>query len=313
MKHMDLHTHSWCSDGNLSPEALVSEAAAGGVTVLALTDHDGTFGIEEALEAGRRLGVSVVGGVEFSSYLDTWDCTMHILGLGVDHREEHLRERILWMREKRKERNERMLAIFREMGISLEKEEMQVYPGQEYIGKPNIARALVNRGYASSIAEVFQSERLLAAPQLKIVRRDRVAAEEAIGLIHGAGGLAVLAHPYKVFWKGRISPSGREFDDPVHLDYRRKLGPILDKLTALGLDGMECFYTSHSLPETEYLCGEARRRKLMITAGSDYHGPEMRENVVLAGCWKGWEEEELPWAVQAVSEAAKAALKRMER
>jgi len=313
MRQVDLHTHSWYSDGSLSPAALVEEASQKGLEVLALTDHDGTFGVDEALAAGERFGVQVIGGVEFSSYLETLDCTMHILGLGIDHNEANIQDRILWMREKRRERNERMLAIFRQMGISLEKEELQVYPGQEYIGKPNIARALVRRGYASSVSEVFRSEQLLASPRLKIARRDRVAAKEAIDLIHGAGGLAVLAHPYKVFWKDRISPVGREFDDPAHLDYREKMAAILDKLIALGLDGMECFYSSHSRRETEYLCALAKGRGLMITAGSDYHGSQMRENVRMAGCWQGWEEDAVPEALAAVDAAANAALRRMER
>lgn len=313
MKKIDLHTHSWYSDGNLSPCALVEEASRKGLEIVALTDHDGTFGIDEALAAGEHFGVQVIGGVEFSSYLETLDCTMHILGLGIDHRQKHMRERILWMREKRKERNDRMLDIFRRMGISLTKEELQVYPGQEYIGKPNIARALVKRGYAASVAQVFRSERLLASPQLKIVRRDRVTAAEAIDLIHGAGGMAVLAHPYKVFWEGRISPAGRQFDDPAHLAYREKMTVILDKLVALGLDGMECFYSSHGREETEYLCRLAQQRGLRITAGSDYHGSEMREDVRLAGCFQGWEEEQLPWAVEEAAKAAADALLNMRR
>lgn len=300
MKWVDLHTHSWYSDGGLSPSALVEEASQKGLEALALTDHDGAFGIEEALAAGKRFGVQIIGGVEFSSYLDTLDCTMHILGLGIDPKETAIQSRIHWMREKRKERNERMLDILSQMGITFEKEELQLYPGQEYIGKPNIARALVRRGYASSVMEVFQSEELLGSSRLKIVRRDRVSAKESIELIHGAGGIAVLAHPYKVFWKGRISPAGREFDDAFHEEYREKMTMILDRLIALGLDGIECFYSSHSRRETEYLWELAKERNVMITAGSDYHGSQMRENVFLAGCWKGWEEEGLPEALEAV-------------
>ena len=308
MKKIDLHTHSWYSDGGVSPSELVREASEQGLDILALTDHDGTFGIDEAVKAGRQYGVQVIGGVEFSSYLETFDCHMHILGLGIDWNEPSMQEKMIWIREKRKERNARMLDIFHQLGFDLTMEDMQVYPGQDYVGKPNMARALVNRGYASSVREVFESEKMLKAPQMKVVRRDRVPAEEAIRLIHNAGGLAVLAHPYKVFWKDRVSPSHRDFDDPVHQDYRQKLELILDKLVGRGLDGMECFYSSHSRRETEYLCNLARERGLMITAGSDYHGAQMREGVSLAGCWKGWEMEVVPDAVKAVETAAIAAL-----
>ena len=297
---IDLHTHSWCSDGGIPPKELVKEAAELGVEILALTDHDGTYGIEEAVEAGKRLGVSVIGGVEFSSYLETFDCHMHILGLGIDPKEKGMAEKMIWIREKRRERNAQMLDIFHQLGFELEAEDMQLYPGQDYVGKPNMARALVNRGYASTITEVFESPKMLKAPEMKVVRRDRVAAEEAIQLIHNAGGLAILAHPFKVFWEGRISPSRRDFDDPVHIQSRAHFETILDKLVARGLDGMECFYTSHSKEETEYLCALAERKGLMITAGSDYHGKQMREGVELLGCWKGWEEELVPEAVKAV-------------
>lgn len=300
MKKIDLHTHSWRSDGGLSPTELVREAAEIGLEVMALTDHDGTFGIGEALEAGERFGISVIGGVEFSSYLETFDCHMHILGLGIDPEEPGMAEKMVWIREKRRERNVRMLEIFRQLGFELEIEDMQVYPGQDYVGKPNMARALMNRGYASSINEVFESPKMLKAPEMKVVRRDRVPAEGAIELIHNAGGLSILAHPFKVFWEGRISPSRRDFDDPVHLAYREHFEGILEKLVTRGLDGMECFYSSHTAEETKYLCDLAQKYGLKITAGSDYHGANMREGVTLGGCWKGWEEELVPEAVKAV-------------
>lgn len=311
MKRIDLHTHSWCSDGGQSPEELVREAAEQGLDILALTDHDGTYGIEAALEAGKHCGVDVIGGVEFSSYLETYDCHMHILGLGIDWSEARMAEKMIWIREKRKERNARMLDIFHQLGFELTMEDMKLYPEQDYVGKPNMARALVNRGYASSIQEVFESERMLKAPQMKVVRRDRIPAEEAIELIHGAGGLAILAHPFKVFWEGRISPSRHPFDDPIHEQYRRHFETILEKLVTRGLDGMECFYSSHSREETEYLCTLAQKHGLWITAGSDYHGANMREGVRLAGCWKGWEQELVPDAVKAVERSANALVARM--
>ena len=310
MKKIDLHTHSWCSDGGISPAELVREAAEQGLDILALTDHDGTYGIAEAMTAGERYGVQVIGGVEFSSYLETFDCHMHILGLGIDWTEERMAEKMIWIREKRKERNARMLEIFHQLGFELTMEDMKLYPEQDYVGKPNMARALVNRGYASSITEVFESKKMLKAPEMKVVRRDRVSAEEAIQLIHGAGGLAILAHPFKVFWEGRISPSRRSFEDPIHAQYRRHFESILEKLVARGLDGMECLYSSHSREETEYLCTLAEKHGLLITAGSDYHGANMREGVSLAGCWKGWENEVVPQAIQLVEETAKRLLEK---
>lgn len=283
---IDLHLHSWYSDGSLSPERLIQEAKRRGMGAVALTDHDGTFGIQEALVAGKECGVAVVAGVELSSFLKTSDCTMHILGYGIHWKQEDLQRRMEEIRGQRRERNERLLRVLNELGFALSAEEMQLYPGQDYIGKPNIARALVNRGYAKSVEEVFASPQMLAAPQVRAIHRQKIAAEEAIRLIHGAGGAAILAHPMKVFYNGRPQVRSFAFDSATHGTYRERLEEILQKLITLGLDGMECFYHNHRREETEYLLQLAWDNDLLITAGSDYHGPGMRSGVEVGSCWQ---------------------------
>ena len=275
---MDLHLHTYYSDGSISPEELVLRAKANGVTKIAITDHDGTRGIKEGLEAGARHGIEVIPGVELSAGTEEGEIIpgeraayAHILGYEIDPANEPLQAAIRDILQKRHERNVKILAALGEIGYPLTMEDCQMRPQQDYIGKPLMARALVKKGYISSPSEAFEPGKFLEHPDVKSNRRPKIPMKEAISLIRGAGGFAVLAHPLKTKWLGK-----EEYDENGEDIRFKRLEILLDQLCEWGLEGMECHYSTHTPEEIEKLVAIAQRRGLKITAGSDFHGPEFK-------------------------------------
>jgi len=269
MPKADLHTHSTVSDGRLSPAALVQRAAQMGVGVMALTDHDNVGGLAEAEAAGRRHGVRIIPGVEISA--DYEPGTMHILGLGIDAANEALLLRLDFLQAARRERNPRMLQKLRALGIDLSMAEVEALAGSRQLGRPHFAQALINKEAVSSFEEAF--ERYLGKGRPAYVPKTRLPPGEAIQLIHGAGGLAVLAHPIQLRLEGDA------------------LALVLGGLAAQGLDAIEVFHSDHKAPDEQAYAALAERFKLRVSGGSDFHGipgknvelghPEIDESVAL--------------------------------
>lgn len=248
----DLHSHSTASDGTLTPAELVRRAAAAGVSVLALTDHDTTAGLAEAQRAAQACGLTLVCGVEVSV---TWGGrTIHIVGLHVDRQCARLRaglERILAYREWRAEEIGRHLA---RAGI------VDAYAGAKalaegaLVGRTHFARFLVERGHARGVNDVFK--RFLVRGKPGYVRSEWAALEEAVGWIRAAGGQAVIAHP------GRYGFT------------RTKMREFIGAFRELGGVGIEVISGSHSRDDAFVFARHAREQGLFASAGSDYHGPE---------------------------------------
>lgn len=273
---IDLHVHTYYSDGTLSPEKVVERAKQRGVTTLSITDHDGLEGILEAQQAGKQHGVRIIPGIELSAAIEEGDIFsrqaesgqeiyMHILGYGIDKENKSLKEVISEIQENRVRRNEKMLLVLKELGYSLSVEDLQTDPHSRYIGKPNMARALVKKGYISYAKEAFEKGKFLSHPEVKKIHRVKIEATEAIDLIKDAGGIAVLAHPMKITYKNK-NEEGSFYD---------KLWPLLLELKKCGLGGLECYYSSHLISETERLLEMAEKAQLLISAGTDFHGPDM--------------------------------------
>lgn len=288
---IDLHLHTFYSDGSLSPSELVAIAKERGASIIAVTDHDGLDGVEEAMEAGNKLGIKVIPGIEFSAqlpdFLDSSSCFMHLLGYGIDVKNKALQEAVKDILKKRKERNDKLLNALREKGYVLDKQDFQVYPQQTYIGKPNFARALLKRGYIEELREAFQAGEFLEAPEIKAVHRVKIDVREAISLIENAGGVAVLAHPLKISYKGKNQPGQAGFFEV--------LSSLLFRLKKSGLQGMECYYSRHLPYETEQLLALADEFNLLVSAGSDFHGPEFDENLKIGTLAVEVEERRLNW------------------
>ncbi len=248
---VDLHTHSNYSDGLLAPAALVVEAASRGIRVLGLTDHDTVAGISEAHEAGARLGVEVVSGVELSTSLDGGE-GVHLLGYFIDIENADLLAGLAAFAEARATRMARMIVRLRELGLDIDEERIREIAGQGTVGRPHLARALIEAGYVADLPAAF--DRYLGQGKPAYVPRPRVDPRDAIALVRAAGGVPVLAHPF--------SPGGVE--------------SVLDRLVPAGLRGMEVDYGEYTSQERETLRAIAARRGLIATGGSDFHGLTLR-------------------------------------
>lgn len=274
---IDLHLHTYYSDGTMSPGELVILAKESGAKAIAITDHDGMGGLPEGIEAGKRRGVLVIPGIELSA-VDDEGAYMHILGYCFDPENEELKNEVEWIRRKRAERNEKMLAALRRIGCKLSREDLQLREGQDYIGKPTFALALVRKGYVSSAGEAFREGRFMRSDAVRSVHREKIRAKRAIELIIGAGGIPVLAHPMKIFRpvRGEKAGSGEGGAGGAGCEggYFESLDRLLAKLKSWGLKGMECYYGEHLPQETKCLVRLAQNHRLLITGGSDFHGAE---------------------------------------
>ena len=243
---IDLHLHSTESDGRLTPAELVELAHRNGVRRLALTDHDTTGGVAAAIEAGRRLGLEVIPGIELSADVEGGD--VHMLGLFLRFEESAFQDKVAWLREGRVGRAMQMVAKLSELGAPISWERVKEIAGEASIGRPHVAQALLEAGHVRSMPEAF--DRFLANGGPAYVERERFSAAQSIDLIHSVGGLAVLAHP--------IESRGAE--------------ALIPRLAAVGLDGVECYYQGYPPDVVERLVATARTHRLVPTGGSDYHG-----------------------------------------
>jgi predicted metal-dependent phosphoesterase TrpH len=256
---IDLHVHSCFSDGTDTPEELAAHARRIGLRALALTDHDNTAGVARFLAACRAGNLTGLAGVELSAAVPSG--SLHLVGLGIDPGCAALQEALEQVQEGRGGRNQRILGKLRQLGFDLDWAEVARQAGDETVGRPHFAQAMVARGWAASVQEVF--DRFLAKGAPAYVDRFRMTPVEAIRLIRAAGGVAILAHP--LTW----SP------DPIQLD--RGVGELI----ASGLAGIEAYYPSHSTEETVALLRLAARHHLLVSGGTDYHGRAVKPDIEL--------------------------------
>jgi hypothetical protein len=261
-RRFDLQSHSTASDGALAPADVVRAAAEAGVELLALTDHDTVSGVEEALGAGQESGVRVVPALELSA-VDGQHEELHVLGYGVDHRDEDFQATLGDLRGDRERRIWEMADRLRDLGWQLETAELEARQARgEPLGRPHLARGLLGHdGNAARLRdegiagpnELFPAYLVPGAPGY--VRRSRPTPAAAIELIHAAGGVAVWAHP---FW---------DIDDPVEVE------SSLRRYTAAGVDGVEAFYPTHDAGHARLLVELGSELGLLLTGSSDFHGP----------------------------------------
>ena len=217
---------------------------------IALTDHDTVAGVTEAVAAGKELGVEVVPGVEISAQYPPG--TMHILGYCFSPSQPEFLKALKKLQKVRAARNPKIIERLQALGLEITTDEvLNLSSGQ--VGRPHIAKALVNRGYVSSIDEAFS--RYLQKGAVAYVEKFRFSPREAIALIRGAGGLAVLAHPFT-----------------LGITESRELTLLVKELQEMGLAGLEVFYPDHT-EETVVLYQDiAKNLGLVCTGGSDFHG-----------------------------------------
>jgi hypothetical protein len=265
----DLQSHSTHSDGELPAGEVVAAAAAAGVQLLALSDHDTVGGVTEALAAGERAGLPVVPAVEISAidHGPAVDRELHILGYCIDHTGTALAARLAEFLADREQRTLRMAAALRELGFELDDAEIDARRSAgKPIGRPHVAAAVLGaegnaarlqRERIDDIGALIRAYLIEGRPAYRL--RDTPTVEQAISAIHEAGGVAVWAHP---FW---------DLSEP------REVLDSVDRFRALGVDGVEAFYITHTAEQTDLLAERCRSVDLLSTGSADFHGPNNRQ------------------------------------
>ena len=247
--------HSVCSDGGDAPSRVIENAAARGVTLAALTDHDGVAGVREALDAGKRFGVRVLPSLE----MDTeWPHELHILGLDLNIDDADLQNALETARKRRVERNAEIIRRLEAAGYEVER---YMSRRAEVATRLHIALALVRGGYAETLHDAFQTYLRRGKPGYYTV--ERFSPEEVVSLIRGAGGVPVWAHP--------------THGNP-------NLHALAEKLQSMGVMGLEAYHPSIGEGDSDTLVSIARQNGMIVTCGSDYHGAN-RPDVVIGQSW----------------------------
>ena len=243
----DLHCHTTFSDGSLTPTQIVARAVQRGLEVIALTDHDCTDGLPEALEAAaRHPGFLLIPGVELST--DVPQNEVHVLGYFIAWQLPAFQERLARLRRSRLDRGQAMLGKLRELGIDLSWERVQEIAGDGAVGRPHIALAMLEAGHIKALDEAF--DRYLGRNGPAYVEREKMTPAEAVQLITSVNGLPVLAHPAQL----------------------QDLDRFLEELKETGVIGLEVYYQDYSSEDIDRLLAAARRHDLLPLGGSDFHG-----------------------------------------
>lgn len=248
---IDLHTHTTASDGLLSPTELVQEADRRGISVLGVTDHDTLDGLDEAWQAARSAGLTLVPGVELSTTLPGPE--IHVLGYFVDPGDPVFRAGLRALADDRARRIERVVKQLRQAGFSLDLDAIMSEAAHGSIGRPHVARALIELGAAADMNDAFS--RFLRRGTVGWAPRTPFSAEDAIALIRANGAIPVLAHPFST-------------GDPA---------AMAERLVHAGLQGFEVHYGEYDDAQRRNLATIAHEYALLPTGGSDYHGPRFRE------------------------------------
>jgi 3',5'-nucleoside bisphosphate phosphatase len=263
---IDLHMHSTASDGSRAPAEVVAAAKAAGLSAIALTDHDTTAGLPDARRAGDQLGIRVISGVELSAVES--DTETHLLGLHL-HELTEMEHRLVALREMRLDRARRIVDRLNTLGVPVTLETVLQNAAGGAVGRPHVARALVDGGWARDFKEAF--DRYLGNGRSAFVPKDNLSLADAIAMIHRAGGVAVLAHPGSLGTRERVAA-----------------------LAALGLDGLEVLHPSHSWDDSQRLDALCAEFDLVRSGGSDWHGAQDGSRTLgmmrVPGQWLGLQE-----------------------
>jgi predicted metal-dependent phosphoesterase TrpH len=248
----DLHSHSNLSDGILSPDALMSRAKMCGVSVLALTDHDTIAGLRAAQQAADENGLLLIPGIEFSSQWGRGG--VHIVGLGIDINSEELLSAIASQQQARVDRAQAIADRLAKLGFSGCLAGAEEIAGDAVVGRPHFAQHLVNIGAAKHVQDAFK--KFLGTGKTADVKYQWPGIQQIIGWIHGAGGLAVLAHPLK------------------YTLTRTKMCALIGDFAAQGGDALEVISGQQATAATEDLGRIANANNLSASCGSDFHAPD---------------------------------------
>jgi len=244
---IDFHTHTTASDGTLTPGQLVDEIKNHTIKYFSITDHDTIDGLKAVQHIPK--GTTFITGVEISAEFPK---TLHILGYGFDPLHSELNDSLNQLQTFRKNRNAKMLQKMENLGFTITMEELIKEAGSDLVGRPHFANLFLRKGYVNSYQEAFDKYLKKGAPLY--MNKKRFEPDKAIELIHKAGGIAVMAHPYQTKLEGAA------------------LENLVKELVSYGLDGIEVFYSQHTPEQVRQYKDFAAKYGLIATAGSDFHG-----------------------------------------
>ncbi len=266
---IDLHVHSTASDGTFTPGEIIRLAQVLALGAIAITDHDTVDGVREALTRGIPPTLGFITGVEISTAAPPEipvDGSLHILGYGVDVDAPALGEALGRLQEARKRRTPRIIERLRALGFDLTVEQLAAEFGNGPLGRPHVARLMIDQGIVGSVDEAFNQYLGRSGPAY--VEKYRIPAADAIRIIRGAGGIAVLAHP-----------------GVVNLPPDRSAADLVARLVEMGLGGIEAHYPAHRPDQIEAYTALADQYGLRITGGTDFHGTVTPD--IMMGCGRG--------------------------
>ena len=262
---IDLHSHTTASDGELEPAQLVELAAKTGLSALAVTDHDTTGGLADAIEAAKSVQLQIVPGIEISAKISHGQC--HLLGYFIDPHGARLNARLNELQEARRQRNVKLLQKLNDLGIKITFEDVKYFAGRDLVARPHFAKALVKLGVVTTAQEAF--DKYLAEGASAAVPKEVITQQEAIDLIHEAGGVAILAHPNNL----KLPPVETE--------------EAILRMRNMGLDGIEAYYSLHTEEDRERYLDMAMKLDMVVSGGSDFHGESVKPGIRLGGVIDG--------------------------
>lgn len=254
LRKVDLHVHTYFSDGSFSPEEVIEIAKNKGFSALAITDHDSVSGIPRAKTAGKKLGVEVIPAVELTA--EEKDTEIHILGYFIDYKDENFRKFLRSLRQVRIERTFKMVSKLRKLGLDIDMEDVLETAGPGAIGRLHLAFSLMRKGYVNGIYDAFA--KYLGEGKAAYVRKKRLTPGETLQIIKNLGGVSVLAHPHTI-----------------------KNKKLVEDIIKTGIEGIEAYHSDHSLKISRYFRRLAEKYDLIISGGSDCHG--LRKGKILLG------------------------------
>lgn len=263
----DLHVHTTHSDGSMTVREVLDLAKFKGIDCIAITDHDIMSGVQDAIEYGREIGINVINGIELSSFSIT---SIHVLGYCLDINNPLLNDTMQELLLKRRERKDKILKKLERFNIFINEENLPT----ENVGRSHIARELRDSGYVSTIQEAF--DKYLGENCLAFVPSSRLTPIDAIKLINECDGFSVIAHPLQLHKMG-------------------KLELLIQALIPYGLDGLEVYYPNYSEKEKAELLELAKKYRLIVTGGSDFHGQTKASTNILGASVCELPKEFLPY------------------
>lgn len=256
---IDLHTHTNGSDGEKTPEELIDLAISKKITALAITDHDTVDSIEKAVKYAKSKDILLIPGIEVEAQIKKGQ--MHILGLFVDYKNKELRKKLKYIKKARDSRNLKFIEEFNKLGFNITLDELKEVSEGKIIGKPHFAKIFLRKKYIKEKDEIFQN--YFEKTPFKEIPKTIYGPEEVIKTLKEANAIVILAHPQSLKLENE------------------ELKEKIKELKKYGLDGLECYHSKQTKKQMEDFKNIAQEYGLIITKGSDYHGPNTKPGIEL--------------------------------